>query len=215
VNNQMNRNLVWLSVLVALAALFVAGCTVATPTTVPVASFPTPMPRPTETATVAPTATLKPLVWWQPELYKVEDVGTGQTYLMAPQKVVDEVIAHQKESVDGLAIYDLEEYKAALPRYYTGAMLREQIEHAAEYVHWEIWEEGIETTYEIKDFSPDGLECTLGMVQKGGKLFAKDRRTGQVEEWFSETLTIMRVRYDLGDQRWKMAETIEIIELGQ
>ena len=82
-------------------------------------------------------------------------------------------------------------------------------------VNWEVQEEGVTRTYEVKDFSPDGLECTLGMVQQGGKVLAKDRRTGEVEEWFSDTLTIMRMRYDLDDQRWKMAEMIEIIELGQ
>ena len=215
-NNRSNRNLIWIAVLTALVALVLAGCATVEPT-MQVASSPTPTvtPAPIEMPTSAPAPIPTPLVWWQPELYKVEDVGTGKTYLMAPQEVVDEVIAHQKGSQEGLAIYDLEEYKAALPTYYTGAMLQEQLEYAEEDVNWEVQEEGVTRTYEVKDFSADGLECTLGMVQQAGKVLAKDRRTGEVEEWFSDTLTIMRMRYDLDDQRWKMAETIEIIELGQ
>lgn len=215
-NNRSNPNLIWIAVLTALVALVLTGCTTAEPT-VQVASSPTSTatPAPIETPTSVPTPTPAPLVWWQPELYKVEDVGTGKTYLMAPQEVVDEVIVHQKGSQEGLAIYDLEKYRATLPTYYTGAMLQEQLEYAEEDVNWEVQEEGVTRTYEVKDFSPDGLECTLGMVQQGGKVVAKDRRTGGVEEWFSDTLTIMRMHYDLDDQRWKMAETIEIIELGQ
>jgi len=215
-NNRSNRNLIWIAVLTALVTLVLTGCTMVEPTA-QVASSPTSTvtPVPIETPTSVPTPTPAPLVWWQPELYRVEDVGTGKTYLMAPQEVVDEVITHQKGSQEGLAIYELEKYKAALPMYYTGAMLQEQLEYAEEDVNWEVQEEGVIRTYEVKDFSPDGLECTLGMVQQGGKVVAKDRRTGEVEEWFSDTLTIMRMRYDLDDQRWKMAETIEIIELGQ
>jgi hypothetical protein len=226
--NRTNRTqLTWIAALTALIALALAGCTAAATTPAPIVPSPTPTatPSPSQTPTRMPTATPtraptatptpEPLVWWQLELYEVKDVGTGQVYLMAPQEVVDEVIAQQKESQEGLAIYDLEAYKAALPTYYTGEMLQEQLVSAEEDVNWEIREEGITRIYEVKDFTPDGLACTLGMTQRGGKMSAKDRRTGEVEEWFSDTLTMMRMRYDLDDRRWKMAEVIEIISLGQ
>jgi hypothetical protein len=172
---------------------------------------------PTATPTRAPTATPtpEPLVWWQPELYEVKDVGTGQVYLMAPQEVMDEVIAHHGDTFSLDRISDVDEYRAALPTYYTGKLLEEQQSMVEEIVKWEVQEQGVTRTYEVKDFSPDGLECTLGMAQRGGKMLAKDRRTGETEEWFSETLTMMRMRYDLDDQRWKAAEVIEIIPLEQ
>jgi hypothetical protein len=215
-NNRSNPNLIWIAVLTALVALVLTGCTTVEPTVQVVStSTSTVTTAPIETPTSAPTPTPAPLVWWQPELYKVEDVGTGKTYLMAPQEVVDEVIAHQKQADDLLAIADLEAYKVAMPRYYTGKMLEEQMAQAEESVKYEIIEEGINRAYEVKDFSADGLECTLGMTQRDGRMIVKNRQTGETQEGFSELLTIVRMRYDLDDQRWKMAETIEIIPLGQ
>jgi hypothetical protein len=154
------------------------------------------------------------LVWWQPELHKVEDVGTGRAYLMAPQEVVDEVIEHYDEARVLLQIADLGEYKAALPTYYTGKMLEEQLTEAEEFLKFEVRLEGMSRTHEVKEFSPDGLECTLGVRQQGGKVLLTNRATGETVEAFSNTLTIVRMRYDLQGERWKGAELMEIIQLG-
>jgi len=142
-------------------------------------------------------------------------VGNDKTYLMAPQEVVDEVVAHYKSSEALLRIADLEEYRTALPRYYSGKMLKEQTEQAPSFLKYEIRMEGMDRSYEVKDFAADGMECTIGVRQSGGKVHLKDRTTGETVEAFSNTLTIVRMRYDLDDRRWKGAELIEIVELDQ
>jgi hypothetical protein len=45
--------------------------------------------------------------------------------------------------------------------------------------------DGVGRAYEVKDFSEDGLECTLGVLEA------------------ESTLTLYRVRYNPQDQRWK------------
>jgi hypothetical protein len=141
-------------------------------------------------------------------------MGREGTYLMAPQEVAHEVIAHYAASEALLRIADLAEYRAALPRYYAGRMLEEQLAQAPGFLKHEIRMEGMDRSYEVKGFSPDGLECTIGVRQSGGKVHLTDRQTGETVEAFSNTLTIVRMRYDLDDKRWKGAELIEIIELG-
>ena len=134
---------------------------------------------------------------------------------MAPQEVIEQVIAHFAEARALAQIEDLKAYRAALPRYYAGAMLQEQLTQAPEAIQCEIRLDGFDRTYEVKDFSPDGLACTVGVRQRDGKVYLRDRRTGETVEAFSNTLTVVRMRYDRKEARWKGAELVDIVELRQ
>ena len=106
-----------LAFLVAAAlALVLTGCT--TELAAPVA---TATARPTGTAIPARTPTPTPLVWWQAELYEVSDLNNG-TYLMAPQEVIEQVIAHYDDARALAQADTLETYKAALPLTFTARL---------------------------------------------------------------------------------------------
>ena len=132
------------------------------------------------------------------------------------EEIKREAQQEAKQEAEALAqIADLVEYRAALPRYYTGQILEEQMGMAAETVVYQVWTKGMRRTYEAKDFSPDGLECTVGMRQAGGTMYARNRQSGETQQWSAESLTILRMRYDLADERWKMAKVLEIIPVAQ
>jgi hypothetical protein len=43
--------------------------------------------------------------------------------------------------------------------------------------------DGVEWAYEVKDFSPDGLECTLGVLEDGGKVLLYRMQYAQDQRW--------------------------------
>lgn len=57
-------------------------------------------------------------------------------------------------------------------------------------------EDGVERAYEVKDFSEDGLQCTLGVLE--------DR----------STLLLYRMQYNPQDQRWQTVSLLYTVEHG-
>ena len=72
------------------------------------------------------------------------------------------------------------------------------------------WEECL---VQIKEWSADGLECTVGRSCRDGTRysydFAIDEHTS--EEVAQMGLVLIRMRYDPGDGRWKMDVPLEFI----
>ena len=177
--------------------------------------------RATATAVVAPKPT--PVVWWQTELRKVKDPFTGKEYLMAPDSVVQEIIAQMKADIDEFSALDpsmmsLREYKKALARYYSGEMLEEALSKAEDgfgYYHYRRTEEGVSRNLQVKSFSPDGLECTLGTKQTGGVIHLRNWESGETKDVHFDGLVLQRLRYDLKDRRWKVKQTLEIVPLDE
>lgn len=210
--NPTKQQDVRLSVLFVLLLVLAVGCrpvdTVVSPTNMPA----TATPAPAATSTVVPTPT--PVVWWQPEMKKVNDPVTGVEYWMAPGRVVQEVVKGFQGVLEVTGPFqDAQTYKSECARFTTDQILQDALVRAELDYKLAYSEKGVNRSYEVKSFAQDGLECTLGVRQTGGVIYITDTGTGVVQESRYDFLGIYRMRYDLQDERWKQAELLEMIPL--
>jgi len=152
-------------------------------------------------------------VWWASQMQPVRDPVTGHASWMAPKQVVQAVVADQQREAELLEIADLAQYRRALPHYYSGQMLAQQLDRAETTVRFRMWDEGVAFSREVKDFAADGLACTVGLRQRGGTVYLQDRASGQVHASRSDVLTLLRMRYDAREKRWKAERTLAVVPL--
>ena len=152
-------------------------------------------------------------VWWASQMRPVRDPVTGRSSWMAPEEVVQAVVEDHRQEAELLEISDLGQYRSALPRHYSGQMLAQQLAEAEEAIRFRVWDEGVAYNREVKDFSADGLQCTMGLRQSGGAVHLQDRGTGQVRSSRSDVLTLLRMSYDGHDQQWKASRVLTVVPL--
>jgi|Deesub1362B_J571_1020462.scaffolds.fasta_scaffold28189_2 hypothetical protein len=67
---------------------------------------------------------------------------------------------------------------------------------------------------QVQDFTPDGLECTLGVVCQNGVVSQYDPRTGELisqEHRDNSGLGLIRMRYDPASGHWKRYEFLDFV----
>lgn len=182
---------------------------------------PTAMPAalPTLAATVAPTAmpTAMPAIAnsapWAADLKKMPD-GT----LSAPSFVVEKAAADLREwwtlnqTLDATLL--VKDAQKLLGQYFAGAGLEDQLKQF-QTGPYTLNRDG-RVTIEVKDFSADGLTAQAGVVVRNRVDAVIDTRTGRtLKDNFAgkDTLTLMTIRYDPAQRRWKISQIDDVIEL--
>ncbi len=189
------------------------------PTTKPARPTAAPTARPTLVPTVEPTAlpTLAPAIVngapWAAEMKTMAD-GT----LNAPAAVLEKANADLREwwvlnqTLDAALL--VKDPNKLLGQYFTDAALADQLQqfNAGRFT----LNRGGRFSIEIKDFSADGLTAKAGVVLRGrvdAIINARNGRAIKDNLAGKDTLTVMTIRYDSAESRWKISQIDDIIEL--
>lgn len=189
------------------------------PTALPARPTAVPTARPTLVPTAAPTAlpTLAPAVVngapWAAALTPKPD-GT----LSAPAAVLEKATADLREwwvlnqTLDATLL--AKDPDKLLGQYFDGSALedqRKQIQAGRFTLN-----RGGRFNIEIKDFSVDGMTAKAGVVLRGRVDAIINARNGRVIKnnlAGKDTLTVMTIRYDTAESRWKISQIDSVIEL--
>jgi hypothetical protein len=226
--------------LAALACLGAGGYALTRERERPFTLAPTPTPVPTAgpTATTGPSPT--PTVWWEGMITVTLSAAEGpavnpeaafsawwsdqmtqdaEGHWWPPEEVVEQVKDDYQAFLDEYETLakanDFDGALARLPRWYTGTSLRlatstfqdvQSGERHFGYVEWEI-----ELPLQVQDFSPDGLECTLGRSAVNGTSYQWIDGELVAAQTTPGGLYLERMQYDPLDGRWKNAETLQLI----
>lgn len=182
-----------------------------------------PTAMPTARPTVAPTAlptlapTLAPAIAngapWAADLKKMPDGTLG-----APAYVVDQATADLREwwmlnqTLDAKLL--VKDPGKLLGQYFTAGALESQLKQF-DTGRFTLNREG-HFTIEVKDFSADGLTAQAGVVLRNRIDAVVDARSGRtLKDNFAgkDTLTLMTIRYDPAERRWKISQIDDVIEL--
>jgi hypothetical protein len=221
--SQRAQQFVPLAAVVAAPATAVAPASAAPaqpmPTAAPARATAAPTARPTLAPTVVPTAlpALAPAVIngapWAADLKRMPDGTLG-----APAFVVEKARADLREWWVLNQVLDatllVEDPQKLLSPYFADDALADQLKQL-ETGRFTLIREG-RFTLEIKAFSEDGMTAQAGVVLRGRVETAFNARNGRVlNEAIAgpDTLTLMTVRYDPAEHRWKVSRINDVIEL--
>jgi len=195
-----------------------------TATTQPTATVPLPTTTPTEwwegvmTPTPEPTPAFP--AWWADHMTRDEN-----GHWWAPEEVADMVRgdfnAFAEEALHEVffasEIPDLETYEKHLAEWFSGPYLDYQrniyvpnVRAGAMLFRTSDWQECL---VQVQEWSPDGLECTVGRTCRDGTRYSYDFAIDEhtIEEVGQMGLILIRMRYDSFDGRWKMHEPLEFV----
>jgi hypothetical protein len=189
------------------------------PTVMPARPTAAPTARPTLAPTVAPTAlpTLAPAIVngasWAAEMKMMPD-GT----LRAPAAIIEKASADVREwwllnqTLDATLL--VKDPQKLLGQYFAGAALQEQL---AQFNTGRFTlNRGGQFSIEVKDFSVDGLTAKAGVVLRGrvdAVINAGNGRAIKNNIAGKDTLTLLTIRYDTAEHRWKITQVDDVIEL--
>jgi hypothetical protein len=200
----------------------------------------TPVPTNTPVPTAGPSPT--PTVWYQdivtPTVAATETVtASGELPWWSDQMTQDdegnwwppeEVAAMVEEHIrDCSAIRiqhlvettppDIDGFAEVASMCYTGETLEgrlsylEYLREGVNTINYPVWEDGC--SYQVQQWSADGLECTVGETCSNGTIYEYDHNGELISTESREQsgLILYRFRYDPADGRWKKLDLIDYI----
>jgi hypothetical protein len=187
-----------------------------------------PSPTPTVwyedivTPTVAATETVTSsgeLPWWSDQMTQ-DDEGNW----WPPEEVAAMVEEHIRDCNQTYEQYlvettppDIDGYAEVAPMCYYGDRLEEKLS-SLEYLREGVntitdaeWADGC--SYQVQQWSADGLECTVGETCSNGTIYEYDHNGELISTESREQsgLILYRYRYDPADGRWKKLDLIDYI----